>query len=261
MGQFAETGAVGYHPLIVAMDKLARHFLLTVLLLTVSTLLLAASPPQEGVAEHLSPYWGPAVAQWEPHILRYARRENLDPDLVAAIVWRESYGLADTRSVAGAIGLMQVMPQEEGYSTRPTTEELLDPDINLAVGTAVFTQILDETRGDLFAALAAYNGGWELGQTLGPRIYAQEVITYYAHAVAARNSYNDADVGSWGLVVEIQGHHEADIASSPVPGWLITSHIVGPRTSPARQVVGATVYTGMDEYGHPWRVNLWLLPN
>ena len=210
---------------------------------------------------HLSPYWQPTITQWEAFILRHARNENLDPDLIAAIIMAESQGDTDTLSSSGAVGLMQVMPSETGFAERPSAEELTDPDVNLAFGARLLTQILEEARGDLFTALTAYHGGWR--QLNPPRSwdYALEVISLYAEAIAVRNAYDASSLNSWGLVVEIQGRDDADLALAPAPGWLITSHLSRPRPSAAQDVIGAVVYTDADEFGHPWRITLWLLSN
>jgi hypothetical protein len=218
-------------------------------------------PPSQTEWVHLSPYWQPVITQWEVFILRHARNENLDPDLVAAIIMQESQGNPESRSAVGAVGLMQVMPNEAGFVDRPSSQELADPDVNLDMGTAVLTQVLGDVRGDLLTALAAYHGGWRQIAYHRSRAYALAVITLYARAVAARNGYDESELNTWGLVIAVQGRDDADIAASPVPGWLITSHLGEPRIGSVQSAIGAVIYTDADEFGHPWRVMLWLLPN
>jgi soluble lytic murein transglycosylase len=103
-----------------------------------------------------------------PHgerIIRAARDRGLDPFLVAGLIRQES--LFDTRakSVAGAIGLMQVMPgtgrdlaRREGLSGF-ATGQLQDPDVNLRLGTLFFVNLLNQHGGAVAYALAAYNAG------------------------------------------------------------------------------------------------------
>ena len=91
-----------------------KLLLATVLLAATSSLCpvtpsLADDGTEPGSAG-LSPYFAPAVTRWEPIILQEAHRRGLDPDLVAAVVWKESLGVADSRGPAGAVGLMMVMP-------------------------------------------------------------------------------------------------------------------------------------------------------
>ncbi len=134
----------------------------------------------------LSPYWHPAVARWEPIILEEAQRRGIDPDFIAAVIWTESLGRPYLHSPAGAVGLMGVMPKEAGFSWRPTARELEDPALNVFWGTRTLFIVIRQARGDLYLALAAYNGGWEQIQFSGPRRYAEETLLHYARAVAVR---------------------------------------------------------------------------
>jgi len=134
----------------------------------------------------LSPYWHPAVARWEPIILEEAQRRGIDPDFIAAVIWTESLGRPHLHSPAGAVGLMGVMPKEAGFSWRPTARELEDPALNVFWGTRTLSIVIRQAQGDLYLALAAYNGGWEQIQFSGPRRYAEETLLHYARAVAVR---------------------------------------------------------------------------
>ncbi len=145
-----------------------------------------SSPPEPVRVSVLSPYWHPAVTRWEPIILEEARRRGMDPDLIAAVIWTESLGRPYLHSPAGAVGLMGVMPKEAGFSWRPTAQELEDPALNVFWGTRTLGIVIRQARGDLFLALAAYNGGWEQIHFSGPRRYAEDTLLHYARAVAVR---------------------------------------------------------------------------
>ena len=103
-----------------------------------------------------------------PHgerIIRAARDRGLDPFLVAGLIRQESLFDTRARSVAGAIGLMQVMPgtgrelaRRDGLSGF-ATRQLQDPDINLRLGTLFFGKLLEQHGGAVAYALAAYNAG------------------------------------------------------------------------------------------------------
>jgi hypothetical protein len=201
------------------------------------------------------------VQQWEAQIVRYAELRHMDPDLVAALIWKESGGLSWARSASGAVGLMQIMPSDMGFVHRPTAEQLSRASTNIYWGTAILSEIIREANGDLFTALAAYNGGWYQTWKNIPRDYSREVITHYAEAVAVRNGYQNPALDEWGLVIELQGRNDVDLASSPEPGWLLTSHITGPRATLGRPAIGAVVYSAVNQDGHPWRITMWLLPN
>lgn len=143
-------------------------------------------PPAPAQGSLLSPYWHPAVARWEPIILEEADRRGMDPDFIAAVIWAESLGRPHLHSPAGAVGLMGVMPKEAGFSWRPTARELEDPALNVFWGTRTLSIVIRQARGDLYLALAAYNGGWEQIQFPGPRRYAEDTLFHYARAVAVR---------------------------------------------------------------------------
>ncbi|NQT34043.1 lytic transglycosylase domain-containing protein [bacterium] len=89
-------------------------------------------------------------------ITSYAEQYNVDPDLIRAIIICESNCDANSLSVKGAKGLMQLMDEtaREVGVTDP-----FDPEQNIAGGTAYFRQMLDRYRGDTEIALAAYNAG------------------------------------------------------------------------------------------------------
>ncbi len=85
-----------------------------------------------------------------------AEAHSLDGLLLAAIVQVESGFDPSAVSPRGAVGLMQLMPEnirDHGV------EELLDPATNLGVGAAYLSWLLDHFDGNLELALAAYNAG------------------------------------------------------------------------------------------------------
>ncbi len=92
-----------------------------------------------------------------------AAEHNLDPALVASIIYTESKFDSDSRSSAGAVGLMQLMPETAGWISRELgqpelRDQIADPGANVAMGTWYFRYLLDK-YGDDRLALAAYNGG------------------------------------------------------------------------------------------------------
>ncbi|HEX2061113.1 MAG TPA: transglycosylase SLT domain-containing protein [Thermoanaerobaculia bacterium] len=90
---------------------------------------------------------------------------NLDPYLLASITRQESGFEPTTVSNAGAVGLMQIMPQEAsriaaaGGLGAITREDLFDPHKNIAVGAAEFSQKLAHWNGNHILAIASYNAG------------------------------------------------------------------------------------------------------
>jgi soluble lytic murein transglycosylase len=95
-----------------------------------------------------------------------ARRHGIDIAWVFAVMRQESAFMQNARSHAGAIGLMQLMPATARSVARkmlkrkpPRTRELLEPDTNIALGSAYLKQMQGELGGSSVLATAAYNAG------------------------------------------------------------------------------------------------------
>jgi soluble lytic murein transglycosylase len=119
----------------------------------------------------------------EPVIRRHSSQQQLHPALIRAVIKAESNFDPRAISRAGAIGLMQLMPQT---AVRMDVRDLFDPEDNVAGGTKYLRQLLDRFHGNLPLALAAYNAGEnvvERYQALPPidetRQYVRKVLRYY----------------------------------------------------------------------------------
>jgi hypothetical protein len=207
----------------------------------------------------LSPYWDPDVSRWEPIILPYAQQRNLDPDLIASVIWKESLGRPRERGPAGAVGLMGVMP----FEWRPSAEELENPWTNLFWGARALAHTIRDGDGDLYYSLAAYNGGWEKIHQRTTRRYATAVLDHYTRAVAMRHGLPTD--GDWVAIFAVEG--------APGPN---TITVIGPQRLLARYTerrwvqadiptvpVGipphTTVITFVDERDVERQVNMWLV--
>ena len=98
-----------------------------------------------------------------------ASRAELPPELILAIIEVESNFDRYAISVAGAIGLMQIMPFWLDEIGRPD-DNLLHIDTNLRYGCTILKYYLEKENGDLRRALGRYNG------SLGKRKYPNKVI-------------------------------------------------------------------------------------
>jgi peptidoglycan lytic transglycosylase len=102
--------------------------------------------------------------RYEQIVRGHARHYDLDPALLAAVIYQESKFKADARSSSGAIGLMQLLPTTaEGIATHTggtafRVEDLYDPEINIRYGAWYLHHLLQK-YGDEETALAAYNAG------------------------------------------------------------------------------------------------------
>jgi soluble lytic murein transglycosylase len=103
---------------------------------------------------------------YEQIIRGHAQHYDLDPALLAAVIYQESKFHSDAHSTSGAIGLMQLLPRTaEGIAvhTGGTTfqvNDLYNPEINVRYG-AWYLHHLVLKYGDERSALAAYNAGQE----------------------------------------------------------------------------------------------------
>ncbi|HIE39298.1 MAG TPA: lytic transglycosylase domain-containing protein [Anaerolineales bacterium] len=210
----------------------------------------------------LSPYWGPAVQRWEPIILEYAQQRGLDPDLIAALIWKESRGQPDARGPAGAVGLMMVMPKEAGFSWRPTAEALEEPWRNVFWGARALSIVIRQSNGDLYHALAAYNGGWEQTHLRGPRRYAADILDTYARAVAVRCGLPAE--GHWIATIAPVDRRARSALTVLGPQWPLTRysarpvdvHIPGVTTEPLPTAMAFFPPDGQDLDS---RVGLWIV--
>lgn len=89
-------------------------------------------------------------------IFEAAEREGVDPRFIHAVIWQESRYIADARSHAGAVGLMQLMP---AAAERFGCEDRKDPASNIAAGTKYLKWLLKRFEGNVELALAGYNAG------------------------------------------------------------------------------------------------------
>ena len=98
-----------------------------------------------------------------------AKRVKLPPELILAVIEVESNFDRYAVSVAGALGLMQIMPFWLDEIGRPD-DNLLHTDTNLRYGCTILRFYYDKEKGDLRRALGRYNG------SLGKRKYPNKVI-------------------------------------------------------------------------------------
>lgn len=85
-----------------------------------------------------------------------AKKNNLPPELVAAVVHTESKFHPTARSGAGAQGLMQLVPKTGRWLG---ASNLMDPTQNVQAGAKYLRYLTDRFNGNTQKAIAAYNAG------------------------------------------------------------------------------------------------------
>ncbi len=126
-----------------------------------------------------------------------ARQEGVDPNLLLALSYWESGYRQEAVSSAGAVGLLQVMPetgQQAGPKLLGRQVDISNPDDNALLGAAILKDLLN--KYDPRTALAAYYqgepalfGGYSAPDTWS---YADGVLQI-AQAIAAGQDPHSAD--------------------------------------------------------------------
>lgn len=119
-------------------------------------------------------------------IYREARRNNLPPELVAAIVESESDFRPRLISHKNAQGLMQIMP---ATGRLLGADDLFDPEVNIAAGTRYLRYLINRFD-DPRVALAAYNAGEGNVAKFGGVPPFEETQNYIRRVHARSSRYN-----------------------------------------------------------------------
>jgi len=119
--------------------------------------------PPEGMGARI---WQVAYPPaWRDEVLHWAPPAGVPPDLLQALMREESALDPAVVSVAGAIGLTQLMPATAEQAARrarlprPAASDLTDPALNIRLGAIHLGEMLRRFGGSAPLALAAYNAG------------------------------------------------------------------------------------------------------
>jgi len=145
--------------------------------------------------------------RYESIIRGHARNYDLDPALLAAVIYQESKFHADARSSSGAIGLMQLRPETaKGIAVRTggtafRTDDLLDPELNVRYGSWYLRHLFQKYGGERLV-LAAYNAGQgnvDRWRREGVEIQFPETRAYVDSVEELKGVYRDSYPAELGL--------------------------------------------------------------
>ena len=121
------------------------------------------------------------ITKLTPIIVREATANDLEPELVAAVIQVESSWYTKAESSAGACGLMQVIPKwnPKADGTLYTCAELKDPETNIKAGTKALRWWMDRAKGNRDLALCAYNAGYTCFKKMRMNYVDRVMNVYY----------------------------------------------------------------------------------
>ena len=136
----------------------------------------------------------PGYKRVKHHLREAAREQDIDFELLQALIATESGFDPGAVSPKGAVGLMQIMPATaERYGVvgdlkAPVAKKLTDPRTNVRTGARYLRDLIRMFPGQIELALAAYNAGEGAVQRAGNRIpnyretqnYVKTVMQLYA---------------------------------------------------------------------------------
>jgi soluble lytic murein transglycosylase len=121
---------------------------------------------------------------YDPIIRDAARRHRVDSALIKAVIRAESDFVPYARSPKGALGLMQLMP---ATARMHNVGSVFEPRDNIEGGVKHLRRLLDQYRGNVRLALAAYNAGDGAVQRYGGVPPYPETIEYLDRVLRFRD--------------------------------------------------------------------------
>jgi soluble lytic murein transglycosylase len=125
-------------------------------------LALSRAPTLEGIEV----WWYAWPLPWPDDVQELAKHGGgVEPALVYAVMREESGYRPDALSIAGARGLLQLMPEtavrvaREAGLPDPSPDSLYDPRVNLTLGSRYLASLLTRFGGNASATIGSYNAG------------------------------------------------------------------------------------------------------
>ncbi|MBC7802542.1 MAG: lytic transglycosylase domain-containing protein [Candidatus Parcubacteria bacterium] len=126
-------------------------------------------------------------SRFSSHVLAAAEETRVEPALIHAVISVESGYNPSARSHAGAVGLMQLMPET---AKRYGVTDRLDPAQSIHGGARYLRDLKVMFGNNLQLVLAAYNAGEQAVMKYGRRIPPyRETIAYVPKVMSHYNAY------------------------------------------------------------------------
>lgn len=125
----------------------------------------------------------PSRKTLKPLIDRTAKQYGVERALVHAVVAAESAYNAHAVSHAGAIGLMQVMPETAADYGVTDAKALFDPRVNVKTGTRHLKRLLGKYKNDYGRVIMAYNAGEGTVDRTNSNVTYAETLNYTAAVI------------------------------------------------------------------------------
>ena len=170
---------------------------------------------------------GAYPAAYADQVAASSARAGVDPYLLLAVARRESLFRPDTRSAAGAVGLMQLLPATARRAAivlgrpPPTDADMADPRTAIDLGAWYLSELLGRF-GDAAPAAAAYNAGPRVAAPWTSRAAGQP-LDRWVEEIPYRETrtYVKVVLGAWSAYRLLAGGSApalADAVPSPQPG-------------------------------------------
>jgi Transglycosylase SLT domain/Domain of unknown function (DUF4124) len=161
------------------------------------------------------------AAQYESIIAEHASTNALNPDFVRAVIQAESAFNPRARSLKGAMGLMQLMPET---AAAYRVANAYDPAENIRAGVAYLKTLMTRYDNDVSLALAAYNAGPravdKYGRTVPPYKETRNYVAQIKKDTDAHHAVN-SPTAIYKLVRVVDGREVVSYSNKPSPGAVL----------------------------------------
>jgi hypothetical protein len=203
---------------------------------------------KEGDGFLISPYWGPEMQIAAANIIQLSKTYGMHPDFIAAVLRVNHSGEYQAIDHSGDESIPAYSISEAELSGINGISRSINPHWDLAI----LSYTIQQSGGDVFTALAAYNSGWRYLNSREAREYATMVLDSFARALIARQGVSPEVADQWTLVISL--------SSGNVPGQRIYYRQSQATIKDLHEAVAYSIYTSVDGNGRGYYVQGLVLP-